>query len=312
MIVEQRNAWKKIKNTNRLFLGSLCFVPFAVFCLGNLRISFSMEMNLIVSQLLFWIPIVLYFLVTRTNPLKVIPFHKISLSTICMVALFTILLIPVATWINMISMLFVENRVVSMDQMLQNNSFFSNVLLLALMPALSEEMMVRGVYFQQYKVSGILKGAVVSGIVFGMMHMNFNQFSYTLVLGIVFSLLVEATGSIFSSMIAHFIFNMQSVLVIQFQDRLLGKTEGAALQQAAQPELVQMLVSYTVVALIMGILAFSLFLWIVQHCKTTERMKQIFVSNRSEEGNKIKVITPTFVIGIVLGIGLMFLMEWMG
>ena len=49
---------KTVRNTNRLFLGTLCFVMAVSFWMGRSGISLSGEMNLIVSQLLFWTPIV--------------------------------------------------------------------------------------------------------------------------------------------------------------------------------------------------------------------------------------------------------------
>lgn len=312
MIVRQENAVRRIKSTNRLFLGSLCFIMVSSVALARLGIALPMEANLVVTQLLFWVPVGLYFLITRTNPFRLIPFRKIAPSTIGMVMLFAVLLIPVMTWINLISMLFVENRMVAVNQKMQEGSLIVNLILMALMPAVSEELMVRGVYFQQYKISSILKGAVLSGIVFGMMHMNFNQFSYTVVLGTILALLVEATGSIFSSMIVHFIFNGQSVLLLHLQSQVLQTTAETAAQEAAQSDIVQLVISYTMAAFIMGILAFSVFLWIVQHCKTTLPMQQMAVTNRTEEGKKIRVVTPTLVIGAALGIGWMFLMEWMG
>ena len=310
MIVEQKNAARRIKNTNRLFLSSLCFVTIASFGIGRMGMNFSMETSLIISQMLFWIPITLYLLITRTNPLRLIPFHKISISTVGMVILFGLLLIPVMTWINLISMMFVENTVAAIDQQMQRNSLLFNLLLMAVMPAFSEEFMIRGIYFQQYRESGIFKGAVISGLVFGLMHMNFNQFSYAAVLGIILALLVEATGSIFSSIIVHFVFNAYSVFIAHFQDQILTMTGDAVIQEVTRSDIVEMTISYTSVAFIVGILAFSVFLWIVQHCKTTEHMKQIFVSNYSEEGKKIKVMTPSFVIGVVIGFGLMILLEW--
>ena len=208
-MTEQSNEQRTVRNTNRLFLGTLCFVMAVSFWMGRSGISLSGEMNLIVSQLLFWIPIVICLAVTKTNPLHLIPFRKISVSTMLMVILFAILLIPVTAWINLVSMLFVENAVAGIDQQMTGNTLALNLLMMAVLPAVSEECMVRGVYFQLYKSGGILKAAVISGAVFGFMHLNFNQFSYAIVLGVILALLVEATGSIFSSMIAHFTFNAQ-------------------------------------------------------------------------------------------------------
>ena len=307
----QKNPSQRDKSANRLFLISRCFVVLSSYGIAWMGIGFSVEISLIVSQLLFWIPIAVYLLIERINLFQLVPFRKISISTVGMLVLFAVFLIPVMAWINMISMIFVENTVAVLDQQVQGNSLIVNLLLMAVMPSVSEELMVRGVYFHQYKVSGIFKGALMSGIVFGMMHMNFNQFSYAVVLGMIMALLVEATGSIFSSMMVHFVFNGYSVVLTHLQSKAAYLGTEEIIQEITQGDMIDMLVSYTPTACIAAIIALGIFLWIVQHCKRTEHMKQIFVSNCSEEGKKIKVITPSFVIGMAFGIGYMLLTEWM-
>ena len=54
------------------------------------------------------------------------------------------------------------------------------------------------------------KAALMSGLIFGLMHLNFNQFSYGFVLGVIFAAVVEASGSIYASMAIHFLINFQS------------------------------------------------------------------------------------------------------
>ncbi|MDO4454949.1 MAG: type II CAAX endopeptidase family protein [Eubacteriales bacterium] len=308
-MAEQSNAQRTVRNTNWLFLGNLCFVTAVSFWMGRSGIALSGEINLIVSQLLFWIPIVVYLAVTRTNPLRLIPFRKISVSTALMVILFAILLIPVTAWINLVSMLFVENTVIEIDQQMTGNTLVLNLALMAVLPAISEECMVRGVYFQQYKSGGILKAAVISGAVFGFMHLNFNQFSYALVLGMVFALLVEATGSIFSSVIAHFTFNAQSVVTLWIQNHIFASAGEATLEQVTRADLIEMLMGYTTFACIMGVLAFGVFLWIVHHCGSEDHMKQIFLKRQSADGKKVKMVTPAFAAGAVFAVGIMILME---
>ena len=46
------------------------------------------------------------------------------------------------------------------------------------------------------------------------MHLNFNQFSYGFVLGVIFAAVVEASGSIYASMAIHFLINFQSAQAI--------------------------------------------------------------------------------------------------
>ena len=55
----------------------------------------------------------------------------------------------------------------------------------------------------------------MSGLVFGLFHLNINQFCYAFVIGVVFAFLVEATGSIWSSVLAHFAINTYSITIIQ-------------------------------------------------------------------------------------------------
>ena len=54
----------------------------------------------------------------------------------------------------------------------------------------------------------------MSGLIFGLMHLNFNQFSYGFALGVIFAAVVEASGSIYASMAIHFLINFQSAQAI--------------------------------------------------------------------------------------------------
>ena len=62
----------------------------------------------------------------------------------------------------------------------------------------------------------------MSGLVFGLFHLNINQFCYAFVIGVVFAFLVEATGSIWSSVLAHFAINTYSIKIIQLLLRKLS------------------------------------------------------------------------------------------
>ena len=84
-----------------------------------------------------------------------------------------------------------------------------------------EEFTFRGVIYGGLRKSGYLFiAAAVSGIWFGLMHLNLNQFSYAMVLGIVLALLVEASGSIYASIIVHAVVNTWNILLLLAADRL--------------------------------------------------------------------------------------------
>ena len=61
----------------------------------------------------------------------------------------------------------------------------------------------------------------LSALIFGLLHLNFNQMPYAVYLGIVFALMVEATGSIYTSMLMHFLLNGFNVTINFIADRMM-------------------------------------------------------------------------------------------
>ena len=135
-------------------------------------------------------------------------------------------------FINSVSGLFSTNYVQGSVQELVAYPFWLQLLIIAVLPACVEEFVFRGLIYHSYRKNGILGAAVLSGLVFGLMHLNINQLSYAAVMGIIFALLVEATGSMYSSMLAHFAANSYSVILMQLVSMTSGGSE--LLEQSAQ------------------------------------------------------------------------------
>jgi membrane protease YdiL (CAAX protease family) len=227
--------------------------------------------------------VLLYAAVTRGACLDDIPFRPLRLRTVLQIILFAVLLIPVMTWINMFSLLFSENYVSQELQSASNETFWKNMVFVAVIPAILEEYAVRGVLFHGYRKAGILKGAIVSGLLFGLMHLNFNQFCYAAVLGIIFALLVEATGSIFSSMIAHFIINLNSVILVAVSSDVTSDLQAESEAVISRSELIQAWTVYTVIAVLFGVLAYGVFVWIMKSSGRTEHMYEVLKDRKKSE-----------------------------
>lgn len=80
----------------------------------------------------------------------------------------------------------------------------------AVLPPLIEEFALRGVVMGTLKKFGEVFAVVVSALLFGMMHGNFDQFPYAFVLGLVMGFAVIKTGSLWTSVIIHAINNTVS------------------------------------------------------------------------------------------------------
>ncbi len=93
-----------------------------------------------------------------------------------------------------------------------------NILVIALVPAIGEELMFRGVIQTQLKkLFGNIHVAIfLSAFFFSAMHMQFYGFIPRLVLGMVLGFLFEWSGSLWLPVLAHFVNNASAVLFFYF------------------------------------------------------------------------------------------------
>lgn len=203
------------------FIGSILIgmVPAFLTSLTGEMITIPSEWMLVLTQGLIIIPGIIYFVVTKQKVKEVIGFHKISLKTGVLVALFTFAFIPIANFVNALSMLFVQNIIGETLDTMSSNPLLINLIIVAVLPAFCEEFVFRGIIFSGLREQSIIKGAILCGAAFGLYHMNINQFLYAFLLGLVLALLREATGSILAPMLVHFIFNGNSVFLLWMVNR---------------------------------------------------------------------------------------------
>lgn len=273
----------KAKGINRLFLAMVLISIVSPFLIGSFLTEMTFYQSVSLSQLLFLAPVLLYVIFTRGQILSEIQLQIPRFSTLLLVVVLTTVLLPVMTWLNMFSMLFAENYVSTSMSEVQNASLAKNLMYIALVPALSEEFMFRGVFYHGYRPAGVWKAALCSGFCFGLIHMNLNQFCYAFVLGVIFALLVEVTGSLICSTLAHLLINGNSVWLLALQQELLGQ-EAAQAAQAAEPlgrqEILSVLGVYTVIALISIIMAYGVMRLIARSCGRGEHMRRVLGRRR--------------------------------
>lgn len=187
----------------------------ASFVPGASKLFENFAVNIILSQGITILPVIIIFRYLGLRVTKEIRIKKIKGSNIALSILLAFLLQPVLNFVNALSLCFTNNET---SEMILNVSeqlpFFAAVLLVAVLPAIVEETLFRGVVYQNYKKAGIGKAVLLSALIFGLFHGNLNQFTYAFVMGMIMIYLIEASGSIVSSMIVHFITNVIPVCSI--------------------------------------------------------------------------------------------------
>lgn len=99
------------------------------------------------------------------------------------------------------------------NTILSSDSIWINLLVVAVAPAICEETLFRGFIFTSFSGKGQYKrGIILSGLLFGLMHMDLVRLIPTTCLGIAIAYAVYKTGSIAIGVIIHFSNNAFSVL----------------------------------------------------------------------------------------------------
>ena len=296
------------KKVNWLFLTTL-LVEAAVMAFMYLcsDISLGIIESLLLSQLIVLVPAVLFLFGTKTDPGRLIAHNRPKFTTALLVVVFTFLCMPAIIAVNAFSMLFVDNEVAGLQSYMLSVPWWQILLMVGLIGPVSEEFVFRGVIYHGYKTSQRFVGSMLlSALLFGLTHLNFNQMSYAVLVGIVSVLLLEGSGSIFYSMLFHICINTTNVvqmLVQKAQGTIMSQEESMAyiertMQMPYKQALAVSVSVYAVIAAGATALAGCLLYLIVKKENRVQHMQQLLHGNTGEK--RTKLISVPLVISVVL------------
>ncbi|MDD3221193.1 MAG: CPBP family intramembrane metalloprotease [Clostridia bacterium] len=131
----------------------------------------------------------------------------IKVRTIVFAFLVILCAYPTISLLNMISMFFVDNAVAGTALNLYQNGYFFSMLVMAFLPAIGEEFLMRGVMYHSYRKKSPILAWILTSVIFGLFHMNFNQMPYAIFLGLIMVAMLEASDSLAAPMFVHFFMN---------------------------------------------------------------------------------------------------------
>lgn len=301
------------KGANKLFLVIVTLFVAAGFLINRI---FPMEVPVYVSallgQLVIVLPALFYCWKRKIAVKELIPYRKISFSTGILVVVTTLLMYPLMVVLNAITLLFTNSATAAMQAQMADFNIVIATLIIAVVPACVEEFVFRGVLFQTYRKKRVFTAILLSAFLFGCMHMNLNQFVYAFALGIYMAFLVEGTGSIISSMIAHFTVNFIGVALSAIVEAASGGQEvsqnigqtGNLLQDDAGYVFVLLVVIliWFVIAVGTTIGAIAIYIQICKRNHKWEHMKTI-----CQRKNEETMITIPLILGIIITVVMIIL-----
>lgn len=255
---------KKVLRANTYFVIILLlqiFLPiykiFEVFNINDVRLKLFLSHTII-----FIIPAIIYLIITKQSPKKVLKLNKLYLTDSLLLILLAFICQPIMMFFSLISQFFFENEIGNFVGTIVETPYIVLLLLIAVLPAITEEITIRGVILSGYENINTYFACAVTGLLFGIMHLDPQQFLYATLLGFILALVVRITNSIFASALIHFFVNGTSITLQKLLSSMSSNTE--IIEQAADVSLRSMsttekgvvVVFYGCIALGFAILAF--------------------------------------------------------
>ena len=243
------------------------------------RAAYDLVSMEIVTELIFLIPLFLFlFIGNRKSGMSVfkqLGIRKIRLLPAALSVVYLMLLVPVSTLANTVSMLFTENEIEKLEGEITALPLWMSVLMIGVIGPVVEETVFRGAVFNAYRRDKPFGPApiLLSSLLFGLIHLNLNQAIYAVIMGIGFALICEATGSLISSVLCHVSFNSFEVILMYV---LKDSKETLPTGEARLDEIREAIAVMLVLSLVCTALAFCLLRYIAVICGRELSLRCIF------------------------------------
>lgn len=184
--------------------------------IGSIVQRWSFNYGILITEfILIAMPPIVYCIIRKYNLKYVFRINKMSAAQTSLVITIFLSGYFVAVFLNLIG-----NIILSMFGKLnpqpipvaQNPSeYFILLLIIACSAGLCEEILFRGLLLRAYENIGMWNSIIINALLFGMLHLNIQNFVGPAFLGLLLSFVVYQTNSIFAGMLGHFINNAVSV-----------------------------------------------------------------------------------------------------
>lgn len=156
-------------------------------------------------------PVLIYCFVKKINIREAFRFNNPGLVPLLVVAALSVPAYFVASMLNNVLVYFLQfiGKLPAQEIPVPQNlpELAIGILIIAVTPAICEEIMHRGFLLRAYERRGSYKAVVFVAILFGLFHFDITNFLGPVFLGLIIGYYVIRTNSIFAGMLAHFLNN---------------------------------------------------------------------------------------------------------
>lgn len=220
---------KKVLRANLYFLIILVLEIVLPVFLGQLYYLLNItdtRVTLLLNHIiLFIIPAIVYLIITKASFKKTLKLNKLRLKQIFLIIVLSFAVQPIMSFFSLIGSFFFTNEIGGFVSEISSMPYILLLGLIAVLPSISEEITIRGIVLSGYEEKNKYIATAVTGLFFGILHLDPHQFLYTTILGFIFALVVRITNSIYSSMLMHFIINGTSATLAKLSNLFMEGIE---------------------------------------------------------------------------------------
>ena len=176
-------------------------------------------LSFLAAPVAFLIVGIWYFSYTETSPLAFIKEQKCSwkyylIAIILQIGLFGLSEVNVL-FVEFLEGLGYKDGGITLPSM-QGAGFIGVFITIAVIPAIMEEFVFRGIFLRETKEFSLLSQTLICGALFALYHQNPAQTVYQFICGAAFALVAIKSGSMLPTMLSHFINNAAILLLTKF------------------------------------------------------------------------------------------------
>ncbi|MCD7778492.1 MAG: CPBP family intramembrane metalloprotease, partial [Clostridiales bacterium] len=260
--------------------------------------DYCINLMIIQDAVLLLLPILLGIKLLGERAPEVISLKGLSLWNIVYIVMTGFLRLPVMQFISVITSFFCPDTSGEIQDAVLSADFSVGLLIMAVLPAILEETLFRGLIYGSLRKFGTKKAMVLSAFYFGLFHLSGYQIPYAVLSGIILAIVTEYGGSIIAPMLLHFTINGTQVASYYYYSSTL-----AGLSETAETAITVSDIAYLgiIAAVFLVLLILTLKGFIRYNKKEREKAKrEVFISEMPEEKEKTRFTDIYFVINILL------------
>lgn len=282
------------KKVNLAFLISVIFYVGGVFALSAFCPSVfeNIILNNLICESMMVLPGLVIFLISEKERAEFLSFHRVKVSTLLAVILFTFFSMPLISLANLVSQFFTTNRVIEAMETtdMGQTAFLPLFLSVGIFAPFCEELLCRGIYYRGYRRSGsAFRAMLLSALLFALLHMNINQAIYAFLMGVLAVLLVEATGSLWTSVFYHMLINSSQVILMSAMTKIDPGIYSDSAAQLTNETLAMSTGSFLIIAAVMTPFAWMILVWMSKNENRRGVLMEILEKRKEKKERMVSV-----------------------